>query len=252
MVAVSGGKDSQSLLHLLRELRRRAPFDFSLIAVNVNQMQPGFPEKLLPDYFAEENYDFRIVDDDTYSVVREKMAPGETFCSLCSRLRRGILYTVAAELKATKIALGHHREDFIETLLLNALYSGQLKAMPAKLRSDDGRNVVIRPMVYCAEADIARYAREKQFPLIPCSLCGSQPDLKRARVKRLIRDLSIENPHVPGNLLAALANVRPTQLLDNGLMTPAGSANSDIGEPTDSDHVDLVQLLPRASTPEVS
>ncbi len=219
LVAVSGGKDSHALLQLLALISRRTPFPFSLIAVNVDQGQPGFPKQLLPDYFAAKGYDFRIVAEDTYTVVKEKIPAGKTTCSLCSRLRRGILYTQAAQLGVTKIALGHHRDDFIETLLLNLLYSGQIKAMPARLVSDDKRHIVIRPLVYCTETEIAEYACERAFPIIPCALCGSQPKLQRRRVKELIAQLATENPNVPGNLMAALENVRPSQLLDRALLS---------------------------------
>ena len=219
LVAVSGGKDSHALLQLLALISRRAPFPFSLLAVNIDQGQPGFPKQVLPDYFAAKGYDFRIVTEDTYSVVKEKIPAGKTTCSLCSRLRRGILYTQASALGATKIALGHHRDDFIETLLLNVLYAGQIKAMPARLVSDDKRHVVIRPLVYCTEAEIAEYAKEQAFPIIPCELCGSQPNLQRRRIKQLIAELSAENPNVPCNLLAALGNVRPSQLLDQSLLS---------------------------------
>jgi tRNA 2-thiocytidine biosynthesis protein TtcA len=222
LVAVSGGKDSHTMLHLLRQIRSRAPFPFSLIAVNVDQGHPGFPAELLPAYFAENGYEYRIVREDTYSIVKEKTPEGKTYCSLCSRLRRGILYTLASEIGATKIALGHHRDDLVETLMLNLFYSGQLKAMPARLHSDDGRHVVIRPLAYCSEADIAEYARRKAFPIVPCDLCGSQEDLKRKAVKRLIDALHAENPHVRGNLFAALSNVRPTHLLDKELLRGLG------------------------------
>ncbi len=222
MVAVSGGKDSHAMLYLLRELQKRAPFDFSLFALNVDQGHPGFPSELLPEYFEREGYEYVIVKEDTYSVVTEKIPEGKTFCSLCSRLRRGILYTQAEKLGATKIALGHHRDDVIETLMLNVLYAGQLKAMPARLRSDDGRNVVIRPLVYAAEAELSALAELKQFPIIPCDLCGSQDNLKRKQVKQLLTTLNDENPTVRANVFAALGNVRPSHLFDVGLRQALG------------------------------
>jgi tRNA 2-thiocytidine biosynthesis protein TtcA len=222
MVAVSGGKDSHALLYLLRAIARRAPFRFSIIAVNVDQGHPGFPKDVLPRYFEGESIEYRIVEEDTYSVVKSKVPEGKTYCSLCSRLRRGILYTVASELGATKIALGHHRDDAIETLFLNLFYSGQLKAMPPRLRSDDGRHVVIRPLIYSSEADIAAFAEAKAFPIVPCDLCGSQEQLQRKQVKRLLDDLETKNPNVRRNVLAALGNVRPTHLLDADLRGKLG------------------------------
>jgi tRNA 2-thiocytidine biosynthesis protein TtcA len=228
MVCVSGGKDSYTMLHLLRVLQRSVPFEFSMIAVNLDQKQPNFPPEVIPNYMRENGYEFEVVERDTYSVVVDKIPEGKTYCSLCSRLRRGILYDTAVRLGATKIALGHHRDDIIETAVLNLLYSGQLKAMPPKLRSDDGRNVVIRPMAYCVEEEITEFAALMKFPIIPCDLCGSQENLHRKKVKRLISQLHAENPVVRGNIFAALGNVRPSHLLDKGLYARLGMDLDDV------------------------
>lgn len=222
MVAVSGGKDSLCLLHLLRQIQRRAPFDFELVAVTLDQCQPGFSTDELAEYYAREGYDHRIVREDTYAIVREKLREGDTACSLCSRLRRGVLYNVAVELGATKVALGHHRDDLLETLLLNLLYSGQIKAMAPRLRSDDGRNLVIRPLIYCDERDLAALAAELQLPVVSCGVCSAQENLRRVRVKRLIQELHAENDNVRGSLFAALGTVRATHLLDRDLWRRLG------------------------------
>ena len=214
MVCLSGGKDSYGLLDLLLTLRERAPTRFDLVAVNLDQKQPGFPVHVLPDYLRARGVRFRIEEQDTYSVVTRVIPEGRTYCSLCARLRRGILYRVASELGATKIALGHHRDDIVGTFFLNLFYGGTLKGMPPKLVSDDGRNIVIRPLAYVNETDLARFAEVRQFPIIPCNLCGSQDNLKRREIKRMLQEWERRHPGRIQNTFNALARVIPSHLMD--------------------------------------
>src|SRR5688500_9044031 len=217
MVCLSGGKDSHALLDVLLGLKEKAPVDFDLIAVNLDQKQPGFPGHVLPEYLESRGVAFRIVEQDTYSIVKRVVPEGKTMCSLCSRLRRGVLYRVAGELGATKIALGHHRDDILATFFLNLFHGGQLKAMPAKLVSDDGKHVVIRPLAYVAEADLAAYAEAKRFPTIPCTLCGSQDNLQRKQIGEMLREWERRHPGRIESIVRSFTDVRPSHLLDRKL-----------------------------------
>jgi tRNA 2-thiocytidine biosynthesis protein TtcA len=217
MVCVSGGKDSHALLDILIGLRERAPHPFELVAVNLDQKQPGFPEEVLPTYLRSRGVAFHIEERDTYSIVKRVLPEGKTMCSLCSRLRRGILYRVARELGATKIALGHHRDDIVVTLLMNMFFGARMKGMPAELVSDDGAHVVIRPLAYVAETDLERWAAHREFPIVPCTLCGSQDSLQRVQIKNMIRDWEREYPGRIDNMLAAMGHVVPSHLMDRRL-----------------------------------
>jgi tRNA 2-thiocytidine biosynthesis protein TtcA len=240
MVCVSGGKDSYTLLSCLLALRARAPVSFRVIAMNLDQKQPGFPADVLPAYFESIGVEYRIVTEDTYSIVKDKIPAGKTTCSLCSRLRRGIIYRSARELGATKIALGHHRDDILETLFLNLFFGGRLKAMPPKLVSDDGDNVVIRPLAYCVEADIARFARTMDYPIIPCNLCGSLENAQRKQIKAMLQGWAREHPGRIESVFTALANVVPSHLADAALFdfkgltreTPVAEGDIAFDEPS--------------------
>lgn len=222
MVCCSGGKDSYSLLSLLLELKRRAPIDFKVVAMNLDQRQPGFPADVLPRYFESIGVDFHIETQDTYSIVKEKIPEGKTTCSLCSRLRRGIIYRCARELGATKIALGHHREDIIETMFLNMFFGGKLKGMPPKLLSDDGQRMVIRPLAYCAEKDLEKFARAMAYPIIPCNLCGSQENAQRKQIKAMLQAWDASHPERLRSIFTALQNVVPSHLADGNLFDYKG------------------------------
>ena len=217
MVCLSGGKDSYTMLEILRSLQRSAPINFSLIAVNLDQKQPGFPDHILPAYLESEGVEYKIVTENTYGIVKDKIPEGKTTCSLCSRLRRGILYRTASELGATKIALGHHRDDIVQTLFLNMFYGGKMKSMPPKLMSDDGKHIVIRPLAYCREKDIERFAIAREYPIIPCNLCGSQPNLQRQVIADMLRDWDRRYPGRVETMFSAMQNVVPSHLCDTEL-----------------------------------
>ncbi len=243
MVCVSGGKDSYSLLDILIGVRARAPIEFSIVAVNLDQKQPGFPADVLPEYLRGLGIDFRIVEQDTYSIVKRLVPEGQTMCSLCSRLRRGILYRTASELGATKIALGHHRDDMVQTLFMNMFFGGRMKAMPAKLVSDDGRHVVIRPLAYVAERDLERWAAERRFPIIPCSLCGSQQNLQRVKIRDMLRAWEREDPGRTERIFDAMARIVPSHLMDRNLfpfttLQPTGVADADGDRAFDADEAE--------------
>ena len=239
MVCLSGGKDSYAMLDVLLHLQKVAPVRFSLVAVNMDQKQPGFPEHVLPAYLESVGVEYHIIEKDTYSVVKEKIPEGKTTCSLCSRLRRGTLYTYADEIGATKMALGHHRDDILETFFLNMFFGGTLKAMPPKLLSDDGRNVVIRPLAYCKETDIAAYAQMQGYPIIPCNLCGSQENLQRQVVKGMLQEWEQKTPGRLDIMFRSLQNVAPSQLADRTLFDFASLTINKQAEPR---YLDIMSL----------
>lgn len=251
MVCLSGGKDSFTLLRLLHLLQLRTNGKFEIFAFTLDQQQPGWDDSPLRNWLEDKKIPFDIVSQDTYSIVKEKLPEGKTYCSLCSRLRRGIIYNYAEEHGFTKIALGHHRDDLIESLLMSIFYNGEVRSMPPKLLTDDKRNIVIRPLALCQEQDIIQYAEEQAFPIIPCNLCGSQDNLKRQRIKQLLKDMSDENPKIPSNMLHALTSVKPSQLMDKNLwdfhsleqqrkeISPNSQENIDIIEPLEDQQNDI-------------
>jgi len=239
MVCLSGGKDSYALLDILLSLRTHAPIDFEIVAVNLDQRHPGYPEHVLPEYLTALGVPYRIVVQDTYSVVKRIIPEGKTMCSLCSRLRRGVLYRVAKEIGATRIALGHHRDDILETFFLNLFFGGKLKTMPPKLVSDDGAHVVIRPLAYVKEDDLAAYAGMRQFPIIPCDLCGSQPTLQRHQIKGLLREWEKRNPGRAETIFRSLQNISPSHLLDRGLFDFVAMSMSTAAKPDDKELPDI-------------
>ena len=242
MVCLSGGKDSYAMLDILMNLQKNAPIKFDLVAVNLDQKQPGFPEHVLPAYLDKLDIEYHILEKDTYSIVTSKIPEGKTYCSLCSRLRRGTLYGFAEQIGATKVALGHHRDDIVETLFLNMFYQGKLKAMPPKLLSDDKRNILIRPLAYCRESDLIELAALKQFPIIPCNLCGSQAGLQRNAVKDMLKQWERQFPGRVDAIFGAIKNVAPSQLADTELFDFAGLTRGSLDIQTDG-HVEVESLI---------
>ena len=236
MVCLSGGKDSFAMLDLLLTLKKAAPINFNIIAVNMDQKQPGFPEEILPNYLEAQDIPYYIIDKDTYSVVKAKVPEGKTTCALCSRLRRGTLYAFAEEIGATKIALGHHKDDIVETMFLNMFYGSNLKAMPPKLLSDDKRNIVIRPLAYCRESDLIAFANYKQFPIIPCNLCGSQENLQRQNIKKMVQEWETAFPGRTDNIFNSLQKVSPSQLADRNLFDFENLSLDRTGERKEYEH----------------
>ena len=250
MVCLSGGKDSYGMLDILLNLQKSAPIQFEIVAVNLDQKQPGFPEDVLPKYLSSIGVPYHIIEEDTYSIVRDKIPEGKTTCSLCSRLRRGIIYSWAQENNITKIALGHHREDIMETLFLNMFFGGKMKSMPPKLLSDDGKNTVIRPMAYCKEADLEKFAEMKSFPIIPCNLCGSQENLQRKQIKQMLKAWENQFPGRIENIFRSISNVAPSHLMDRELF-PFANLTNEMQVKMESDTLfDAPEIEPvRESTP---